>query len=504
MAALVVTQAARLGDRTVPDADWAFIELDVQRAAHARLALGPYSRFGWYHPGPAMSYVLAPFYVVGGHRFAALTFGAAVLALALVAAVLLVAGRVWGPWGRWAAAAVLVVFQWRFGVERLRDPWNPYMVILPVALLLLLVPLVAHGRQRWPLALGVAAASYAVQTHVSSVPVVAAAAVAIVLALVLDVRRKGLRALARRCWPALGVAAVAWALPVWEQVSHETGNLGLLLQYVRTDHGSLHPVGDAIRPAVLALGLGPTPVGKRFGVDSPFLAPLRLTATAVAVTVLLGAVLVVLLVLTGRRHDTRLAWMLAAAALGLAMFVYSVRRTEDELWPYLFVSIVGLSLALWIAAAASATTLLEPANMRPLAHHPPWTAPLAAALLAVGALTLTWSGLSASTDGLAARFSRPEVTALVAGLGPVCSGPEQDVTVRSTGDGWIVSLGVGAALGRCGKRVGFEGLPQPVWDRYGSRPRGLTMQLDPPTSAPPSGARRLATTGTFALDLVGP
>ena len=39
-------------------------------------AVGAYSRFGWHHPGPALFYLLAPFYLLGGSTEVALSAGA--------------------------------------------------------------------------------------------------------------------------------------------------------------------------------------------------------------------------------------------------------------------------------------------------------------------------------------------------------------------------------------------------------------------------------------------
>lgn len=45
--------------------DSAVIELAVRNAAAFAQHLGPYSRFGWTHPGPLWFYALAPIYVLG-------------------------------------------------------------------------------------------------------------------------------------------------------------------------------------------------------------------------------------------------------------------------------------------------------------------------------------------------------------------------------------------------------------------------------------------------------
>src|SRR5437764_3658483 len=52
--------------------DVAFIELTIRDALHGRVALGPYSRFGWHHLGPIVFYLYAPIYWLSGQSSRAL------------------------------------------------------------------------------------------------------------------------------------------------------------------------------------------------------------------------------------------------------------------------------------------------------------------------------------------------------------------------------------------------------------------------------------------------
>ena len=56
---------ARSAEPFYPVSDIALTELFTREAAHGRLIVGPYSRFGWHHPGPTCFYLLAPFYAAG-------------------------------------------------------------------------------------------------------------------------------------------------------------------------------------------------------------------------------------------------------------------------------------------------------------------------------------------------------------------------------------------------------------------------------------------------------
>jgi hypothetical protein len=55
-----VRLAANLTDDFWSYGDLAVIELSVRNALRGHPLLGPYSRFGWDHPGPALFYLLAP------------------------------------------------------------------------------------------------------------------------------------------------------------------------------------------------------------------------------------------------------------------------------------------------------------------------------------------------------------------------------------------------------------------------------------------------------------
>ena len=43
-----------------PASDFALLELSTDEALRGTQLLGPYSRFGWRHPGPAYFYLQAP------------------------------------------------------------------------------------------------------------------------------------------------------------------------------------------------------------------------------------------------------------------------------------------------------------------------------------------------------------------------------------------------------------------------------------------------------------
>ena len=58
----------RRAPRIFPLADIAVLEMYVRNALTGSLLVGPYSRFGWHHPGPLYFYLIAPLYRAAGSQ----------------------------------------------------------------------------------------------------------------------------------------------------------------------------------------------------------------------------------------------------------------------------------------------------------------------------------------------------------------------------------------------------------------------------------------------------
>src|ERR1700676_5130942 len=163
-----------------PTADQAVIELYTIRATRLELNVGAYSRFGWNHPGPFFFYLAAPLYAASGRRFAAIETTALainVLSLAMVGALLLKQPDASFAIGMMAGLGLYVV---RFA-QLLTSAWNPYVAILPLALLIVASAACAAGR---PAVLPViaVAACYVAQAHVAFlVPAAACVGGAVIL-----------------------------------------------------------------------------------------------------------------------------------------------------------------------------------------------------------------------------------------------------------------------------------------------------------------------------------
>src|SRR4029077_515956 len=84
---------ARRGAPTWPVADGALIEIYTIHAARGEQLLGAYSQYGWYHPGPLLFYLLAPFYIISGRTLYGLDLGALVINLTSLLIIASILGR---------------------------------------------------------------------------------------------------------------------------------------------------------------------------------------------------------------------------------------------------------------------------------------------------------------------------------------------------------------------------------------------------------------------------
>jgi hypothetical protein len=169
-------------------------------------------------------------------------FVAALAAGCLMASVVL-ARRRGGVVFAWATSVGLVLAQRSLGPVVLTDPWNPWIGLAPFVLVAFVAWSVADG-ERHLLPIGVAAASWIAQAHLTYVvPAVALMGVAVLGGWGPDVVARlrtwltfdppDLTSRRRRSRPgtvagALAVAAACWILPVLEQLRHDPGNLGLI------------------------------------------------------------------------------------------------------------------------------------------------------------------------------------------------------------------------------------------------------------------------------------
>lgn len=332
--------------------DWSLLELSTYRAGRFEQALGPYSRYGWSHPGPAFFYWAAPFHLLSGRQFGGLALAALVLNTAWMAVSLLAVRAAAGMRATWLASGVLLVWVLVYDLERLREPWNPLLMVLPVVAAAVCGAAVASG-VRWAAPVAVVAVSFALQTHLGAFPLLAA---------IVAASLAGWWVFQRRSWPrwrwavavTAGAGVVLWFAPVWQQATHDPGNLGEIVQFFRTP-GEQAPLSDVVALAVRQLAGLEWRLGHAIGPDAGLRDPTLVSVLG------LGAMLIATGVVTRRAHAARDAFWCtlgAATLLGAVAAVVATTRATAPLMPYLTSATVGVSLLLWLCTARLASETL--------------------------------------------------------------------------------------------------------------------------------------------------
>jgi hypothetical protein len=237
-----------------PAGDWSVLELRTRDVGSALSPLlGPYSRYGWNHPGPLLFWTFAVPYRLFGQSSASMLL---VAALVNASSVVATAAFAWRR-GRLplvaATVAGLALLCTHLGPSFLRDPWNPSITVLPFALAVLLAWSAWEG-DRLALPILAFVGSFLVQSHIGFAALVLALWMVAVVGFwrSTDASDRS-RAAGSLAWSAVVVAA-CW-LPVVIDQLFGTGNVADLASYFRG--GSVEiPAGWDSAAGVLAREIG--------------------------------------------------------------------------------------------------------------------------------------------------------------------------------------------------------------------------------------------------------
>ena len=139
--------------------DVAANELSVQNAVHLHQAVGPYDRFGWFHPGPMLFYLLAIPYALMDWNGAGLEVGTALINLAAAIGIVALVARRAGGKAALGTAAIVCAFEFALGPTHITNPWGPEVIVVPAALFFVLSADLAAGAV-WSLVGAVAVGSF--------------------------------------------------------------------------------------------------------------------------------------------------------------------------------------------------------------------------------------------------------------------------------------------------------------------------------------------------------
>jgi hypothetical protein len=347
------------------EGDFAGLELATRYVPSGRTLLGPYSRFGFSHPGPLYFYALAPVYALSGGTGTGILAGAcainAAAAMAIVSAVRLAATRAH------AIAATLVVLAWlgAFG-DACAIPWNPLVVVLPMIAFLVLAALVANGS--WPaLPFAVIAGAFVAETHLSTIPAVVATAVVTALAVAVRARRGHRFDPHAKRWALAGLVVLVLAIapPVVEQLVAPTGNLTKLVRFFVSRPDPLRPFASALGDWALATSWLPDRL-----VSTSLLAeglpdvmrsepPLaHVSVTAFRSTVALCALAAVACAVALRRRDYASVTFVGVGALASVVSVLALRAIVGANYTYLLFWTTAATTVMWIGVVSTLATAL--------------------------------------------------------------------------------------------------------------------------------------------------
>lgn len=327
--------------------DDAAIELHVRGVGRHLVLLGPYSRYGFQQPGPALFGILAVPYRLLGSSSTALLAGALAIVGGSMLGIVLVAYRRGGVLPATCTAIVTLLLARSLGATTLRDPWNVYVTVLPLLLLILLTWSLACG-DPWMLPWAAGVSTFLVQSHVAYVP----ASLALVawgcarLAFLTRGQSRDEASKATVLRPALVTAAVLVVL--WLPVAVDQLRGGHNLQRIARFFTHQHAVASwheawhvfALQTSWRAEWLsGPRPVG--------FLGSLYEQPADIPVLLLIGAVVLTVVVLRRSRELVGLGFTVLLA-LGVAAVALHGIAVPIFAYTVLWTRAVGAALGIFI------------------------------------------------------------------------------------------------------------------------------------------------------------
>jgi hypothetical protein len=251
-----IALVVKVGSGYAAGSDIALTELRTLDIGRHPVLLGPYGRDGWNHPGPALFFALALPYRLAGNHSIGLAIGALLINALAITGIALVARRVAGLPCMLVTLVGCAVLVRSLGPVFLRNPWNPYIAVIPFGLLVFLTWAMTCG-EAWAFPVGVGVASFCVQTHVGYAPLVApllawGAAALVVWAVRAtraprDERKRRYRALTGASVIALAVLCVMWLPVMIEQIVDSPGNLTKLVRYFEHPNAPMHSLAEGYR-----------------------------------------------------------------------------------------------------------------------------------------------------------------------------------------------------------------------------------------------------------------
>ena len=352
-------------ERFALSGDYAGLELATRYVPSGRTLLGPYSRFGFSHPGPLYFYVLAPVYALWGSTSTGIFAGAC--AVNVISVMTIVAAMRVATTRMHAVAVALVLLGWlgAFG-DACAIPWNPLVVVLPLIAFLVLAALVCNGWwQALPFA--VLAGSFAGETHLSTIPAVVGITVATAAIVVVRVRRGHPMGRTGKVYALAGLAVLVFAVapPLLEELVTPDGNITKLAHFFASRKEPMRAFASAVSDWTLATSWLPDRLFAGSLMVEPYPAvmasdaPLAtLPSGAVRTTLVLAVAAAAASVLAVRRRDYPSVALLGLGVLMSVLSALSLRAIVGVNFIYLLFWTTAATTVMWMGVLAAFGTAL--------------------------------------------------------------------------------------------------------------------------------------------------
>lgn len=459
-----------LPDET-PFGDFAILELYTRDASTGDLQVGPYSRFRWNHPGPAMFYLFSPLYQWSGERLASLRASALVFNLAVLALIVAVLARRGPPWFASIVIAAIALYLLRVP-DLVASPWNPHLTVLPMGLLIVSCAAISAGAATlWPI--GFVVASFVIQCHLSVAPAVLVmfltTGVLIARRRPVSERRQHWKWIAIGILPALGL----WVRPLLHEVSAPASNIGAIVQSFFLAPHATAPMRDGLAATLDMLSAFAMP-----GLDLAWGGTVIRNVGVVALLVSVGSLLLVRWTASrlapAGQFPVNIVWLSAWTSVA-AMWASS--RIQGEVMDQLvfWITIVGvLNLACLLAGLLRG--FLAPAPGLAITRRPAHIL-AAIAVIALATITPLAAGqVRQSTEAYAADVTNaPRVREESAALAAVLRGDGlRRPLVHLTQETWSDAAGILLAL----RKRGFAPSVEADWIFMFAPPSAATGRED--------------------------
>ena len=392
-----------------PTGDGAVIELYTLQASRGWWEYGPYSRWGWHHPGPLVFYAIAPFYKASHSQSLAINAGAVAINLIAVTTILWAFARHARATLSLAVVTSLAVYLWRMP-PLLVSAWNPHLVMLPLGALLAAASVAAAGRLSL-LPMTIVMASFIAQTHIGLVPCAAAVTACALVAGLINAGKAGSagnegnagnagntgnagtapgHTPARGRWFWLGISTligfVLWLPPIVEQVTSADGNLTKIVRFFMTPDPA-----DPSAPFMQALRVWAAAILEPLGPGLHFAVGGLLAREASLPVVALALLIVVLLIAAGWRvassgsNAAVDAWFCRICAVASLAAIVAMTGVRQGFGDYM-VSWIGV-LGVMNAAALAAWLFTLIAAHRVTNVRLQWIVPVATSICLIAVTT---------------------------------------------------------------------------------------------------------------------